>query len=138
VVAVNFHVTYLDQARHDYQTRIQPLWDRLVPTYPGEQHEAGRWEAIAKEFGPRPTVSWERIVDHIDRVVRLAGADHVALGSDFDGAAMPEGMEDVTRLPRLTEALLRKGYSESDIRKIVGGNLLRVMEEAERVAAGPR
>ena len=134
VVAVNFHVTYLDQARHDYQTRIQPLWDRLVPTYPGEQHEARRWEAIAKAFGPRPAVSWERIVDHIDRVVRLAGPDHVALGSDFDGAAMPEGMEDVSRLPRITEALLRKGYRDSDVRKILGGNLLRVMEEAERVA----
>ena len=59
----------------------------------------------------------------------------MALGSDFDGAAMPEGMDDVTRLPRLTEALLRKGYSESDVKKILGGNLLRVLQEAERVAA---
>ena len=134
VVAINFHVTYLDQARNEYQTRIQPLWNRLVPKYPGEQHEARRWEEVAREFGPRPTVSWERIVDHIDHIVRLAGADHVALGSDFDGAAMPEGMEDVTRLPRITEALLRKGYSEPDIRKILGENLLRVMTEAERVA----
>ena len=135
VVAINFHVTYLDQARNDYQTKIQPLWNRLVPQYPGEQYESRRWQEVAREFGPRPAVSWERIVDHIDRIVRLAGADHVALGSDFDGAAMPEGMDDVTRLPRLTEALLRKGYSEPDVKKILGGNLLRVLQEAERVAA---
>jgi membrane dipeptidase len=135
VVAVNFHVTYLDDARNQYQTRIQPLWNMLVARYPGEAHEATRQQGVAEQFGPPPVVSWERIVDHIDRIVRLTGPDHVALGSDFDGAAMPEGMEDVTRLPRITEALLRRGYSESDVRKILGGNLLRVMEAAERVAS---
>ena len=82
----------------------------------------------------RPKVSWEKIVEHIDHVVKLAGADHVGLGSDFDGATMPDGMEDCSKLSRLTEALLRKGHSESDIRKILGGNVLRVMEEAERVS----
>ena len=135
VVAVNFHVPYLDQARNDYQTRIQPLMTRLIAQYPGEQHEMKRQAEVAREHGPAPPVSWQKIVEHIDHVVRLAGADHVAIGSDFDGAAMPEGMEDVTKLPRITEALLRKGYSESDIRKILGGNLLRVMADAERVAA---
>ncbi len=84
--------------------------------------------------GKLPTVTWEAIVDHIDHAVKLAGADHVGLGSDFDGATMPIGMEDCSKLPKLTEALLRRGYSESDIRKILGGNLLRVMEESERVS----
>jgi membrane dipeptidase len=134
VIAINFHVPYLDQARNDYQTRIQPLLSRLIAQYPGEQQEMKRQAEVAREFGPAPAVTWQKIIEHIDRVVRLAGADHVALGSDFDGAAMPEGMEDVSRLPRITEALLRKGYSESDIRKILGENLLRVMAEAERVA----
>jgi membrane dipeptidase len=134
VIAINYHVPYLDQARNDYQTKIQPLWNRLLEKYPGEEQEMKRQAEVAREFGPAPAVSWQKIVDHIDHVVRLAGADHVALGSDFDGAAMPEGMEDVTRLPRITEALLRKGYSEADVRKILGENLLRVMAQAERVA----
>jgi membrane dipeptidase len=80
-------------------------------------------------------VTWEKIVEHIDHVVKLAGPGHVGLGSDFDGATMPEGMEDVAQLPRITEALLRKGYSEPDIRKILGENTLRVMSEVERTAA---
>jgi membrane dipeptidase len=73
--------------------------------------------------------------EHIDHVVKLVGPDHVGLGSDFDGASMPLGMDDVSKLPRLTEALLEKGYREEDIEKILGGNLLRVMEATERVKA---
>jgi membrane dipeptidase len=65
--------------------------------------------------------------------VKIAGADHVGLGSDFDGSSMPQGMEDVSQLPKITEALLRKGYPDTDIRKILGGNILRVMEEVERI-----
>src|SRR5271156_5702463 len=84
--------------------------------------------------GKLPHVSWERIIDHIDHAVKLVGADHVGLGSDFDGADMPDGMEDCSKLPKITEALLRKGYSEGDIRKILGENTLRVMEQAERVS----
>ncbi len=84
--------------------------------------------------GKLPHVSWERIIDHIDHAVKLVGADHVGLGSDFDGADMPDGMEDCSKLPKITEALLRKGYSEADIRKILGENTLRVMEQAERVS----
>ena len=83
-------------------------------------------------------VSWERIVDHIDHMVKLVGADHVGLGSDFDGATVPEGMNDISYLPRITEALLGRGYSETDIQKILGENTLRVLEEAERIAAGLR
>ena len=84
--------------------------------------------------GKLPHVSWERIIDHIDHAVKLVGADHVGLGSDFDGADMPDGMEDCSKLPKITEALLRKGYSDGDIRKILGENTLRVMEQAERVS----
>ena len=85
--------------------------------------------------GKLPHVSWERIIDHIDHAVKLVGAEHVGLGSDFDGADMPDGMEDCSKLPKITEALLRKGYSESDIRKILGENTLRVMEQAEKVSS---
>jgi membrane dipeptidase len=94
-------------------------------------------ERIIREFtaaGKLPRVSYEKIVGHIDHAVKLVGADHVGLGSDFDGATMPDGMEDVSHLPRITDALLKKGYSESDIQKILGGNTLRVMQEVEAAA----
>jgi membrane dipeptidase len=94
----------------------------------------GEMEKQAVAEGKLPHVSWERIIDHIDHAVKLVGADHVGLGSDFDGANMPEGMDDCTHLPQITEALMRKGYSDEDIRKILGGNLLRVMEQTERVS----
>jgi membrane dipeptidase len=83
-------------------------------------------------------VGWEKIVEHIDHVVKLVGPDHVGLGSDFDGAVMPDGLEDCSKLPKITEALLRKGYSEDDIRKILGRNLLRVMEQADQVSRALR
>jgi membrane dipeptidase len=84
--------------------------------------------------GKLPHVSWEKIVDHIDHFAKLVGADHVGLGSDFDGADMPEGMESAANLPKITEALVRRGYSDLDIRNILGGNTLRVMERAEQVS----
>ena len=86
------------------------------------------------EAGKLPRVGYDKIIEHIDHAVKLVGADHVGLGSDFDGANMPYGMEDASKLPFITEALLKKGYSEADIRKILGENTLRVMEEVERVS----
>ena len=90
--------------------------------------------AVAAIQPALPIARWERIVDHIDHAVKVAGADHVGLGSDFDGASMPEGMEDVTRLPKITEELLRRGYTETQIKGILGENLLRLMEKVEAVA----
>lgn len=81
-------------------------------------------------------VTLETALDHIDHAVRVAGVDHVGLGSDFDGVpSLPAGLEDVTRLPWITYGLLKRGHSEGDVRKILGGNTLRVLEAAERVAA---
>ena len=90
------------------------------------------WDAMRS--GILPAVTWETIIEHIDHAVKIAGVDHVGLGSDFDGAVMPLGMEEASKLPRITDALLKKGYSERDVEKILGGNLLRVMEQVERVA----
>jgi membrane dipeptidase len=76
----------------------------------------------------RPTLA--RVVDHIDHVASLVGPDHVGLGSDFDGIeSVPEGLEDATRFPAVTEELLRRGYREDDVRKILGGNFLRVFRQ---------
>jgi membrane dipeptidase len=88
----------------------------------------------AMRSGELPTVGWEKIIEHIDHAVKVAGVDHVGLGSDFDGAVMPLGMEDASQLPKITDALLKKGYSEQDVTKILGGNILRVMEEVARAA----
>jgi len=88
------------------------------------------------DSGALPRVSWESIVDHIDHAVKVAGVDHVGLGSDFDGATMPLGMDDVSKLPRLTDAMLKRGYSEANVEKILGGNFLRVMERVEAVRDG--
>src|SRR5439155_433083 len=93
-----------------------------------------RLEKELTDAGKLPHVSWEKIIEHIEHVVKLVGPDHVGLGSDFDGADMPDGLEDCSKLPKITEALLRRGYSEEDIRKILGGNILRVMAESERMS----
>ena len=83
---------------------------------------------------PIPPVNWERIIDHIDHAVQVAGVDHVGLGSDFDGADMPRGMEDVSLLPKITQELLKRGYDEDQIRLILGENTLRILQEAEAAA----
>jgi membrane dipeptidase len=75
------------------------------------------------------------LLDHIDHAVEVAGMDHVGLGSDYDGAgSFPKGLEDATGYPMITYHLLKRGYSEKDIKKILGGNLLRVFEEAENIS----
>ena len=75
----------------------------------------------------QPTLA--QLVDHIDYIVKLVGDDYVGLGSDFDGvSSLPQGMDDVTTYPKITEELLRRGYSKKSIKKILGGNVLRVMK----------
>ena len=93
------------------------------------------YEATQKNVPPaeRPRVTWEKIVEHIDHAVKLVGPTHVGLGSDFDGTTVPDGMEDVSKLPKITAALLAKGYSEQDVRDILGGNILRLLEQVEKV-----
>jgi membrane dipeptidase len=85
---------------------------------------------------PRPRATLAQVADHIDHVRKVAGIDHIGVGSDFDGIDEgPAGLEDVSRFPALVEELFRRGYADADVSKILGGNLLRVMREAERVAA---
>jgi membrane dipeptidase len=143
VIQINYEITFLSQEARDAKAaegeRVQDLdtrFDELCGENTAcEIRESERLDREAMEKGDLPQVSWQKIVEHIDHVVKLVGPDHVGLGSDFDGASMPLGMDDVSKLPRLTEALLSKGYREEDIEKILGGNLLRVMEATERVKA---
>jgi len=142
VIQINYEKSFLDQAYKDAYDKaaggvVASNADVVKACGDDSEcvsRETAKRERLLTEQGKLPHVSWEKIIEHIDHVVKLVGAGHVGLGSDFDGATMPEGMEDCSKLPKITEALLRKGYSEDDIRKILGGNLLRVMEQAERVS----
>jgi membrane dipeptidase len=142
VIQINYEKSFIDQAYKDAYDKatggvVAHFAELTKDCNNDEDCISKKMNALEEKLtaeGKLPHVSWERIIDHIDHAVKLVGADHVGLGSDFDGADMPEGMEDCTKLPKITEALLRKGYSEADIRKILGENTLRVMEQAERVS----
>jgi membrane dipeptidase len=142
VIQINYEKSFIDQAYKDAYDKetggvVQHLGELTKNCNNDEaciSREMAKMQQKLTAEGKLPHVSWERIVDHIDHAVKLVGADHVGLGSDFDGADMPEGMEDCSKLPKITEALLRKGYSDSDVRKILGENTLRVMEQAEKVS----
>jgi membrane dipeptidase len=143
VIQINYEKSFIDQAYKDAYAKasggvVQHL-DELKKKC-GDDGECFEREMKKDEEkliaeGKLPHVTWEKVIEHIDHAVKLVGADHVGLGSDFDGANMPEGLEDASKLPIITEALMRKGYSDSDIRKILGENTLRVMEAAEKVSA---
>jgi membrane dipeptidase len=142
VVQINYHVGFLSQEFRDAEKadpKINAEIGQEVNKRCGDNEacqllEGDKLTREAVEQGKLPRVSYEKIIEHIDHAVKVAGADHVGLGSDFDGANMPYGMEDASKLPLITEALLKKGYSESDVRKILGENILRVMTEVERVS----
>jgi membrane dipeptidase len=142
VVQINYHVGFLSQEFRDAE-KANPELDKartaeLVKRCgDNEACQIIEGERLTREYveqGKLPRVDFARIIEHIDHAVKVAGVDHVGLGSDFDGANMPYGMEDATKLPKITEALLQKGYSEGDVRKILGENTLRVMTEVERVS----
>jgi membrane dipeptidase len=134
VIQINYHVEFLDFKATEYFKKTEPLYRQILEKEGPKADPAKLKAEIARQAGAAPKVSWERIIDHIDHAVKLVGADHVGLGSDFDGAMMPEGMESAAQLPKITEALLRRGYTPSDIKKILGENLLRALAQAERVA----
>jgi membrane dipeptidase len=144
VVMINYHAGFLSEefrvASEKKSGNIVVKMDAMSKKCGGNEActtmEGERIDHEAMMSGELPKVSWEKIIEHIDHAVKVAGADHVGLGSDFDGATMPLGMEDASKLPKITDALLKKGYPEADVQKILGGNILRVMEQVERVAQG--
>ncbi len=136
VIQINYLDSFIDPDLFAYSQKTSAVSRELMQKMGGPSREnfLKVREELAKQFGPAPKASWERIVEHIDHAVKLVGADHVGLGSDFDGGSMPVGIEDCTKLPKITEALLRKGYKESDIRKILGENTVRLLSEVEKVS----
>ena len=137
VVGIDFVAGFLDEANH---AAADALREKMKPELDAEEKKYAhdpplarkkRW-ALYKERARAelPPVPLERVIEHIDHAVQVAGVDHVGLGSDFDGFSVgPAGLDDCTALPRITEALLARGYSEDDVAKILGGNFLRVFEQ---------
>jgi membrane dipeptidase len=141
VIQINYHIGFLSQEFRNAE-KANPAINNAIAVE--VQKRCGDKEGcqliegdrITREYvekGKLPRVEWTKIIEHIDHAVKVAGIDHVGLGSDFDGANMPFGMEDVSKLPKITAALLEKGYSEGDVRKILGENTLRLMNDVERV-----
>lgn len=138
VVMINFSVGFLSEEHRVASQKAggtAKMFEEQLKTCGNEACailESDRLTRNAMMSGALPKVSWETIVDHIDHAVKVAGVEHVGLGSDFDGTSLPLGMEDASMLPKLTQALLDRNYSERDIQRILGGNILRVMERVEQ------
>ena len=143
VVDVNFYSAFVDEnyrkaseaqvgaraaAEKEYTDKLKA--EGKTPTYLDLDRIDREWAARI----PRPPLS--SLIDHIDHIAKVAGVDHVGLGSDFDGVsgATPQGIDSAADLPKITQGLLDRGYSANDIRKILGGNVLRVFAECERVS----
>jgi membrane dipeptidase len=141
IIQINYHVGFLSQEFQtaDNNPELTKSLGEEVKRRCGDNEGCSFIEGdrVTREYvaqGKLPRVEWTKIIEHIDHAVKIAGVEHVGLGSDFDGANMPFGMEDASKLPQITEVLLRKGYSEDDVKKILGENTLRVMTEVERVS----
>jgi membrane dipeptidase len=143
VVDINFYSAFVDEDYRKAAEAQKKDREAAVDAYVAKQQAAGQTvtyldkDRIEREWAakiPRPPL--KSLVDHIDHIAKITGVDHVGLGSDFDGVsgAMPEGMDSAADLPKITQALLDRGYSADDIRKILGGNLLRVFRKVERVS----
>ena len=143
VVQVNFFSGFLDEdyrkalevQSKDQSAAIQKYIDSLrAEGKPVNYIEVNRLDREWMAKIPRPP--FKALIDHIDHISKVAGIDHVGLGSDFDGVsgATPQGMDSAADLPKITQALLDRGYSAEDIKKILGGNILRVFRQVETVS----
>jgi membrane dipeptidase len=143
VVQVNFYSGFISQSYRDAQKKIEPEMNKAVESYKEKVKAEGKEvseieiDKIERSFAdriPRPPLS--ALIDQIDHIAKVAGIDHVGLGSDFDGinGQLPEGIDSAADLPKITAALSERGYSAADIQKILGGNLLRVFREVEQVS----
>jgi membrane dipeptidase len=139
VVMVNFYSVFLDervrQASIEHDAKLKAQRDALSAQYKNDPKRLAEELQKLDDANPLPETTVSVLVDHIDHIAKVAGIDHVGLGSDFDGGVtLPAGMHGVEDLPSVTYELLRRGYSEQDILKILGGNFMRAFAEVERVA----
>jgi len=136
VVMVTFVPGFLSPKVAAWTTRQTAEQDRLKLRFPADENAVQAALETWTKANPAPRATLSEAADHIDHIRKVAGIDHIGLGGDFDGiTSVVEGLEDVSTYPALTAELLRRGYSDTDIKKIIGLNVLRVMRDVERVAA---
>jgi membrane dipeptidase len=130
----NFRTAYAAQSK-ERNAAVQKVEDEWKAAHPGQQvpYEVG--DRVGKDWAakiPRPPL--KSLIDHIDHIAKVAGIDHVGLGSDFDGvSSLPEGIDSAADLPKITAELMKRGYSAQDMHKILGGNIMRVFREVEEM-----
>jgi membrane dipeptidase len=133
VICINFYSGFIDSNFARRMAELEGTKGKQIKDSLQQYYDAAKMNEIWKNyFGEelepmRPSIG--QVVDHIDYIVKLAGDDYAGIGSDFDGvSSLPKGLDDVTTYPKITEELLRRGYSKKSIKKILGGNVLRVMK----------
>jgi membrane dipeptidase len=139
VVMVNFYPAFLDEkvrlAGLARDEKLKGQRDALREQFKDDPKRLDEELQKLNDANPIPNTTLSMLVDHIEHIAKVAGVDHVGLGSDFDGIPfLPEGLRDVADLPVITYELLRRGHTDADVLKILGGNLMRVFAEAERAA----
>jgi membrane dipeptidase len=140
VVMVNFAPGYVSDARYRWDADEAAERARLnnppyIGLYIGQPERAKAALTAWTDKHPRPAATLAQIADHVDHIRQVAGVDHVGLGSDFDGIEdAPAGLDGVDKYPALLEELMRRGWTDADIAKLAGDNVLRVMAAAEKVA----
>jgi len=147
VVHINYYEGFLDSGYQERQNALkdeqtqQTAIDDNTPKF-GDRTQNG--PAVRKINAGRLAklgrIPLSKLLDHFEHAVKIAGVDHVGLGSDFDGVddMLPEGMEDISKMPNLVAGLMERGFSDDDILKILGGNTLRVMRDVEQAAKGSK
>ena len=133
VIMVNFYSGFIVP---EAGKKMRAIIQQMRTKYPDRVERAKAMEAWMKSDEAKfARGTYRDVVDHIDHIVKVAGIDHVGIGSDFDGISQwPVGLDDVASYPRLTEEMLRRGYSETDVHKVLGGNVLRAFRQAGEVA----
>jgi membrane dipeptidase len=139
VVMINFYPAYIDeQTNRDTRAHFERLAPELEALRERYRDDAAGLRAARRELmarHPAPQVGLEVLLDHFDHAIAVAGAEHVGIGADWDGVpSMPAGLDDVSRLPALSAGLLERGHPPATVVGVLGANLLRVMEQTERVA----
>ncbi|MEM7312971.1 MAG: membrane dipeptidase, partial [Planctomycetota bacterium] len=135
VVMINFYTGYITQPGAKWGVARANRRDELKEKYGDDDQSIRRELRKFEATMPRLTSTVHDVLDHIDHIAKVAGIDHVGLGSDYDGVpSVPLGLDDVSKYPAITQGMLDRGYSDEDIRKVLGENLMRVMAQAEKVA----
>ena len=141
VVMVNFYPAYVSEAANQWEADYAAEHTRYnsppyAGLYIGQPDKAKAALEAWEKAHPKPIVTLAEVADHIEHIRKVAGIDHVGIGSDFDGIpTTPQGLEAVDRYPALLAEMMRRGWSDADVAKLAGLNVLRVMEQAEQVAA---